>query len=47
VGKSVHSSTPAQGLLNGIPYADWWKVKERKMKGRKLPFWRERTRESF
>jgi hypothetical protein len=27
-GKSIHPSTPAQGLLNGIPYAGWWRVRE-------------------
>jgi hypothetical protein len=28
--KSIHLSTRAQGLLNGIPYAGWWRVRERK-----------------
>jgi hypothetical protein len=26
--KSIHLSTRAQGLLNGIPYAGWWRVRE-------------------
>jgi hypothetical protein len=29
-GEPIHPSTPAQGLLNGIPYAGWWRVRERK-----------------
>jgi hypothetical protein len=29
-GKSIHPSTAAQELPNGIPYADWWRVKEEK-----------------
>jgi hypothetical protein len=29
-GESIHPSTPAQGLLSGIPYASWWRVRERK-----------------
>jgi hypothetical protein len=26
-GKSINPSTPAQGLLSGIPYAGWWRVR--------------------
>jgi hypothetical protein len=40
-GESIHSSTPAPGLLNGIPYADWCRVREKKMEGGRLPFGRE------
>jgi hypothetical protein len=29
-GKSIHLSTPSQEILNGIPYAGWWRVRERK-----------------
>jgi hypothetical protein len=43
-GEPIHPSTPAQGLLNGIPYAGWWRVRERKKKVGKLPFWREKAR---
>jgi hypothetical protein len=28
-GESIHPSTPARGLLNGIPYAGWWTVREK------------------
>jgi hypothetical protein len=35
-GKSFHPSTSAQGLLNELPYAGWWRVRERKRKGGKL-----------
>jgi hypothetical protein len=34
-GKSIHPSTPAQGLLNGIPYG-WWRVRGGKRKGGKV-----------
>jgi hypothetical protein len=30
-------------IPNGIPYAGWWRVRERKTKGGKLPFWKENT----
>jgi hypothetical protein len=33
--ESIHSSQPAQGLLNGIPYAGWWRKKEGEGKGRR------------
>jgi hypothetical protein len=26
-GESIHHSTLAQGLLSGIPYAGWWRVR--------------------
>jgi hypothetical protein len=26
-GKFIHSSTSACGLLNGISYAGWWRVR--------------------
>jgi hypothetical protein len=29
-GKSIHPSTPTEGLLNGISYAGWWRVREEK-----------------
>jgi hypothetical protein len=37
-GKSIHPSSHAQGLLNGISYPGWWRMKEKKRKGGKLPF---------
>jgi hypothetical protein len=40
-GKIHSPSTPAQELLNGIPHADWWRVRERKRKEGKLSFQRE------
>jgi hypothetical protein len=32
-GESIHPSTPERGLLNGIPSAGWWRVRERKREG--------------
>jgi hypothetical protein len=29
-GESIYPSTPAQGLLNGIPYDSWWRVRQKK-----------------
>jgi hypothetical protein len=40
-GKTHSSPTLAQGLLNGIPYAGWWRDREMKREGGKLPFGRE------
>jgi hypothetical protein len=34
-GESIHPSTPMPGLLNGIPYDDWWREREGQGKGRK------------
>jgi hypothetical protein len=42
--KSIHPSTPAHKLLNGIPYAGWWRVRKKKSKGGKLPFQREKNK---
>jgi hypothetical protein len=43
-GESIHPSTPIRQLLNGILYAGWWRVRQRKRKGGKLlPFWREKN----
>jgi hypothetical protein len=42
--KSIHPSTPAQELLNGITYTGWWRVSERQKKGGKLSFWREKIK---
>jgi hypothetical protein len=36
--KSIHHSTSAQGLFSGIPYAGWWRGRERKRKGGKIAF---------
>jgi hypothetical protein len=44
-GENPFTSLPLHiGSLNGIPYAGWWRVRERKRKGGKLPFWRKGKR---
>jgi hypothetical protein len=46
-GKSIHQSTLARGLLNGIPYASWWRVREREEKERRKFALLERENENF
>jgi hypothetical protein len=42
--RKIHSFlTPAQGLLNGIPYAEWWRDKVREREGGRFLFEREQV----
>jgi hypothetical protein len=34
-GKSIHPSTPTPELLNGIPYAGWWRVRNKEKRERR------------
>jgi hypothetical protein len=43
-GKGGSPFIPQRQLLNRIPYAGWWRIRERKRKGGKLPFWREKNK---
>jgi hypothetical protein len=43
-GKEEKPFTPSPRTRNGTPYAGWWRVRERKRKGGKVPLQRERTR---